>query len=71
MKTILEFEMPEEKEELHYALNGVSYSSVITELDNWLRSKVKYEDIETIKVSEVRSKLSELLAEYITDTEYM
>ena len=60
--------MPEEKEELHYALNGVAYSSVITELDNWLRNKVKYEDIDVIKITEVRSKLSELLADYITDS---
>lgn len=68
MKAILEFEMPEEKEELHYALKGLSYSCVIEELDNWLRSKVKYEDIETIKVSEVRSKISELLTDHITDS---
>lgn len=60
--------MPEEKEELHYALKGLSYSCVIEELDNWLRAKVKYEDIDVIKITEVRSKLSELLADYITDS---
>ena len=67
MKTILEFEMPEEAEELHYALKGLAYSAIIDDLDNWLRAKVKYEDQETIKITEVRSKLCELLEERIGD----
>ena len=60
--------MPEEKEELHYALKGISYSIVIDDLDNWLRSKVKYEDQETIKITEVRSKISELISDHILDS---
>jgi hypothetical protein len=63
MKGILEFNLPEDHEDFMYAQNGILYSIVIDELDNWLRSKVKYEDKSTLKISEVREKLNELLQE--------
>jgi hypothetical protein len=63
MKGILEFQLPEDQESFEYAQNGILYSMVLDDLDNWLRSKFKYEDQETISIEEVRSKLGELLTE--------
>lgn len=60
MKGILEFSLPEDEEAFKYAQNGISYSIVLDELDNWLRAKSKYEDQETITIEEVRAKLHEL-----------
>lgn len=60
MKVVLEFNLPEDREEYDYALDGILYSIVIDDLDNWLRAKHKYEDQETITIEEVRSKLNEL-----------
>lgn len=63
MKAILEFNLPEEEDNHLYALNGIKYSIVIDELDNWLRAKVKYEDQETIGIDEVREYLNNLKIE--------
>jgi len=38
----------------------IIHASVI-EFDQWLRSKIKYEDYETIDIQEVRDKLHEFL----------
>lgn len=62
-KAILEFKLPEEKEEFDLARKGAHYSCVIEDLDNFLRGKIKYsnleENIEAI-YQEVRDKLNEL-----------
>jgi hypothetical protein len=63
MKAVLEFNLPEDEESFEYAKNGISYSIVIDELDNWLRAKYKYENQETITIEEVRDKLAELMNE--------
>jgi hypothetical protein len=63
MKAILEFNLPEDNQEFEYAKNGILYSIVLEELDNWLRNKYKYEDQETITIDEVRAKLRELMNE--------
>lgn len=60
MKAILEYSLPEETEEYTYAMNGMRYSIVLEDLDNWLRAKYKYEDQTTISIEEVRSKIHEL-----------
>jgi hypothetical protein len=60
---ILKFPLPEEIDAFNYALKGIDYSIVLDDLDQWLRSKSKYEDIETITIEEVRGKLWELKSE--------
>jgi hypothetical protein len=42
MKAILEFNLPEEKEDFDFATKGINYYSALVEFDNWLRSEYKY-----------------------------
>jgi hypothetical protein len=44
MKAILEFDLPSEREEYEDATDGWKYSIVLWEMDQWLRSKIKYDD---------------------------
>jgi hypothetical protein len=62
-KLILEFDLHEDREEYEYALNGVKYSIVLSEIDNWLRGLSKYTDQETVSIDEVRSKIHQELEE--------
>ena len=45
-------------------LNGPYWKDICVELSDWLRSKYKYENIETISTSEVRQKLFDLVSEH-------
>lgn len=65
-KAILEFNLPEESEEHSNALNGSSYRYNIKDFDNWLRNKLKYENLseqESKLFQEVRDKLREFMDE--------
>ena len=59
MKAILEFDLPEEASEHRLALDGGKWMSVCFEIDQWLRSIEKHDNRNTVKVSEVRSRLQE------------
>ena len=59
MKAILEFNLPEEKEDFDFATNGINYYSALVEFDNWLRSEYKYNGNEPM--FEVRKKLNEFI----------
>jgi hypothetical protein len=45
MKAILEFNLPEENHEWKNAIEGAKMRSVLWEMDQWLRAKMKYEDL--------------------------
>ena len=45
MKAKLIFNLPEENHEWKNAIDGSSMRSTLWEYDQWLRSKVKYEDL--------------------------
>jgi len=63
MRTVLEFNLPEEEEEFLLAFNGARYAIALDEMDNWLRQKVKYgeyDDATTALYQECRDKLTEL-----------
>lgn len=62
MKAILEFDLPSESWEFEQAQKGANYRFTLDDLDNWLRAKEKYEDLEMVKIDEVRAKIRELLA---------
>jgi hypothetical protein len=69
MKHIIEFDLPEDQEEMMLAINASKYSIVLYNLDQYLRSKVKYApDSQPEAITEtydsVRTKLFELLNEY-------
>lgn len=42
MKVTLEFTLPEEREEMEQAVKGHEYAAALVELDNNLRSLIKY-----------------------------
>ena len=45
MKAKLTFDLPEESHEWENALQGSKMRSTLWDLDQWLRSKIKYEDL--------------------------
>ncbi len=45
MKAILKFNLPEDNHEFANATQGSKMRSVLWEFDQWLRGKVKYEDL--------------------------
>ena len=61
MKAILEFNLPEDKEDFDFATNAVNYYSALVEFDQWLRSEYKYNGNESM--FEVRQKLNEIINE--------
>lgn len=44
MKAVIEFTLPEEKEEFEVASNSMSILFCIKDFDNYLRSQLKYND---------------------------
>ena len=68
MKATLEFNLPDEQLEFDNAVNGWRWSSIVWELDQHLRSQIKYNDKlteEQYKVlQEVRDKLHEIKYEH-------
>lgn len=61
MKAILEFNLPEDKEDFDYANNGFNYYMALYEMDQWLRSECKYNDKEGMYA--VREKLNYFISE--------
>jgi hypothetical protein len=61
MKAILEFNLPEDKEDFDFVTNAVNYYSALCEFDQWLRSEYKYNGNEAMV--EVREKLNEIINE--------
>lgn len=45
MKAILKFDLPEENNEFLNATQGANMRYVLSNFDEWLRRKVKYEDL--------------------------
>jgi len=68
MKAILEFNLPEDKQDFTLATHGLSFYQVLWELDQMLRANTKYapDDLPQDKYDayeEVRDKLRELMSE--------
>jgi hypothetical protein len=67
MKGILEFDLRDDQKEFETAINADKYKSLIWELDQYLRSEIKYNDKlsnDTISAFElVRDKIREELIE--------
>lgn len=64
MRGALTFKLPEEQEDFLIAQNGIKYKIALQDLDNWLRSKLKYaemSDQEHEIYNSCRSKLHEFL----------
>ena len=59
MKAILEFNLPEDKEDFDFATNGINYYLALCEFDQWLRSEYKYNGKE--ETYAVREKLNQII----------
>ena len=66
MKAILEFDLPEESPEHQAAINGTKYSSIITELLEYIRSELKYKEPNEER-TKILEKLRSIIHEYIEE----
>jgi hypothetical protein len=72
MKATLTFNLPEENHEYSNAVDGSKMRSALWELDQWLRAKLKYEELTDGKYDafkETRDELRKLLIEENIDLE--
>jgi hypothetical protein len=72
MKATLTFNLPEEDHEYSNAVDGSKMRSILWDLDQWLRAKLKYEELTDGKYDafkETRDHLRELLREENIDLE--
>lgn len=72
MEAILKFSLPEDQYEYDTANNASKYRSVLWDLDQYLRDKVKYpaEDYDSVEIDtydKVRTELWNLLNEHNID----
>ena len=65
MKATLEFNLPEEHDEHLNALQGMSWQLVLFEIDQELRSTVKYEDSE--QNADYAQKIRDMIYEKMAD----
>ncbi len=64
MKVILEFVLPEENYEYLNATNGTKFRCVLWALDQWMRAKLKFEELSDGQydaIKETRDQLRALL----------
>lgn len=67
MKATLSYELPEEEADFRNALDGRELRLVLWDLDQWLRSKVKYAalpEAETRAFQQAREQLHVLAEDY-------
>lgn len=64
MQVTLHFNLPEEKEEHYYALNGHLYSIVVDNILEHLRKMSKYQDKDVVNIDALRQFIVEQLREY-------
>ena len=57
MKTILEFNLPEDKEEFDTALKGMDWALLVLDIDQFIRNKIKYEQDKDGVLQLVRDRL--------------
>jgi hypothetical protein len=63
MKAILEFNLPEEQTEHRAAVQALDWKYVVTEMDEYFRSQIKYQDLSgevTKALQAARDNLHEL-----------
>ena len=65
MKAILEFELPEDKEEFDAASKGMDWAIVAWDIDQYIRNRLKYQS-EKLDTSSAKEEL-ELLRESLNE----
>jgi hypothetical protein len=66
MKATLEFNLPDDQDEFNFATRGSNYYIILWDLDQWLRSKMKYDDTLTDGQYEAYEKTREELRDMMT-----
>lgn len=66
MKATLEFNLPEDQDEFNFATRGSNYYIILWDIDQWLRSKMKYDDTLTDGQYEAYEKTREELRDMMT-----
>lgn len=64
MKAILEFELPEDKENFNAASRGMDWALVVWDMDQIMHKKVKYEELSDDSrktIEELRLTMSDML----------
>lgn len=67
MKAKLTFNLPDEESEFQDAINGNAYKAVIWELDQFLRSQLKHQEMPdevSVKVLQIRDELHSILQDH-------
>lgn len=65
MEAVLKFNLPEEDLDFYNAINGTKFKVVLHEIDNHLRSIVKYSEDES--KADIAQNIREKLHEYLLD----
>lgn len=63
-KITIEFKLPEDREDFDSAIYGTKYRIIIQEMFDWLRTQIKYQNIETLPLQDVRDKFWEIVKEH-------
>jgi len=58
MKAILEFNLPEDKEEFDVASRGMDWALLVLDIDQFIRNKIKYEQDRDGVLQLVRNELN-------------
>ena len=69
MKAILEFELPEDKEEFDAASKGMDWAIVAWDIDQYIRNRLKYQTdkLDTLSAKKELEFLREALNEMLID----
>ena len=69
MKAILEFELPEDKEEFDAASKGMDWAILAWDIDQYIRNRLKYqtEKLDTLSAKKELEFLREALNEMLID----
>ena len=69
MKAILEFNLPDDQIDFNFATRGGKYYCALWEMDQWLRSQVKYNESLTDEQHDTYQKCREQLRECMSDND--
>ena len=67
MKQIMEFNLPEDKEELELYQKAPQMHSAIWEVYQWARAQDKYSEETSITYADLRAKLAQIFSEHEVD----
>ena len=59
MKATLEFDCPDEEQQLQLAIDGYKWKAVVEEVDTSLRNMAKYDGINTVSTDYIRKIITE------------